>query len=216
MGADLCCARIPRGAQQMPSSIAIALQHLVGEKSQLDAEIDAEIGRMYQDANLDARATLSMDEVNTLTAKLKERGWKLPVSLSAFDFDRSGELDSQEFSMAIRAAIHDRHKHLMLLLDGTEDRKQSAKHAFDQIDADGGGKLSAVELNPLLAGLASQLDEPMPSPQEIEDTLKKFDRNGDGELDLDEFTKLYTDTVCRLFFMPREKIKFAESLEPSS
>merc|ERR1712060_628143 len=155
----------------------------------------------------------SMKELDVLVQRLHERGWDLPVSLKAFDFDRSGDLSKDEFSMAVRAAIHERHENLKALLDGTEDRKTNAHSAMmelmKKVDSDKTGKLSVDELYPLIVGLAAKLNEERPTRDDVLDQLALHDADLNGELDAEEFASLYTDIVCKLYFMPRTTVQLA-------
>merc|ERR1711920_191568 len=83
------------------------------------------------------------------------------------------------------------------------------KELMKSADKDGSGKIKADELYPLIAGLADKLHESQPTRKEVEEQLEEYDTDLNGELDLEEFSHLYTEIVCKLYFMPRSTIQLA-------
>ena len=59
--------------------------------------------------------------------------------------------------------------------------EERLKAAFDEVDRDGNGEISAEELQAVIGGERSSLYEKI---------MTEGDENGDGVLDFEEFTKL--------------------------
>ena len=59
-------------------------------------------------------------------------------------------------------------------------------------DKDGNGQISADELRMALTNLGMPVDE-----QEAEEQIRIFDEDGDGQLNYEEFVKLYDEIVAK-------------------
>ncbi|XAR51466.1 hypothetical protein NMG60_11006099 [Bertholletia excelsa] len=59
---------------------------------------------------------------------------------------------------------------------------------FNKFDANGDGKISSAELKSVLGALGSEA-----SPEEVQRTMELVDKDGDGFIDLKEFTDFYRD-----------------------
>jgi len=64
----------------------------------------------------------------------------------------------------------------------TDDQVQEFRDAFNEIDTDGGGSLSADELGQLLRNLGQE-----PTETELYNIIYEADTDGNGEIDFDEF-----------------------------
>jgi Ca2+-binding EF-hand superfamily protein len=65
--------------------------------------------------------------------------------------------------------------------------RRIAEAAFNTVDTDENGFLDIDELAEVMDMVASNLNLPQPSENEVEDVLGKLDANKDGKLSLDEF-----------------------------
>jgi Ca2+-binding EF-hand superfamily protein len=61
---------------------------------------------------------------------------------------------------------------------------------FQKYDADGGGYLDREEIKVLYDDLCQRQGLPKMTEVELDDYLAKWDENGDGEIDLDEFLSM--------------------------
>jgi calcium-dependent protein kinase len=68
--------------------------------------------------------------------------------------------------------------------------------AFRLLDVDGSGKVSRKELRELLESnyTFNAEEEYKMNPKELDDMISSCDKNGDGEIDYDEFIKMMTLT----------------------
>lgn len=91
--------------------------------------------------------------------------------MSNVDTDHSGEIDYTEFIIATM----NRQKLL------SKERLQAAFNAFDK---DGSGSISSDELKQMLGGAGTHADSMW------DELIQEVDQNGDGEIDLKEFTDM--------------------------
>mmetsp|Transcript_32536 Transcript_32536/g.56254 ORF Transcript_32536/g.56254 Transcript_32536/m.56254 type:complete len:621 (+) Transcript_32536:773-2635(+) len=129
------------------------------------------------DANSDGR--ISREELLKLylqfTAESQARE-EVEKILSEVDSDRSGFIDYSEF---IKACMN--HERAI--------NKSNLKLAFQAFDVDGSGQISASELREVLSGGESLQEDVW---REI---IQQVDSNGDGTIDLKEFTRLMMNKI---------------------
>ena len=68
-------------------------------------------------------------------------------------------------------------------------------HLFRKYDEDNSGVLDHEEIKALFDDLCERQGMPKMTPKELDDHLAKWDENGDGEIDLDEFLAMCTPIV---------------------
>jgi len=91
------------------------------------------------------------------------------------DTDKNGEIDFEEFTqMMLKRQAAGR----ML----TEE--EEIIRAFKLFDANGDGSITAEEMRTMMKNLGSDL-----TPEEVELLIREADYDGDGTLDLQEFTR---------------------------
>ena len=66
---------------------------------------------------------------------------------------------------------------------------------FNSTDIDGSGYIEKKEINKFLTQFAKEQKIDPPSAQDIEETLKRLDKNKDGKLSKDEFQVLVKQIV---------------------
>ncbi|KAL5198335.1 hypothetical protein ABZP36_001847 [Zizania latifolia] len=93
------------------------------------------------------------------------------------DKDGSGSIDYEEF------------EHMMTAKIGERDSKEELTKAFRIIDQDKNGKISDVDIQ----RIAKELGESF-TYQEIQEMVQEADRNGDGEIDFEEFIRMMKRT----------------------
>ena len=91
------------------------------------------------------------------------------------DTDGNGEIDFEEFTkMMLKRQAAGKYM--------TEE--EELRRAFKLFDVNGDGTITAVELRKMMQNLGSDL-----TPDEVELLIREADYDGNGELDLEEFTK---------------------------
>ncbi|XP_062188648.1 probable calcium-binding protein CML13 [Phragmites australis] len=138
---------------------------------------------------------------------------EIKEAFDLFDTDNSGTIDAKELNVAMRAlgfemteeqinqmiadvdkngsgAIeYEEFEHMMTAKIGERDSKEELTKAFRIIDQDKNGKISGVDIQ----RIAKELGENF-TYQEIQEMVQEADRNGDGEIDFEEFTKMMRRT----------------------
>lgn len=132
-----------------------------------------DLKELFMSMDLNGDGTLSLQEIEE-GLKGKENAVQLMEMMKAADTDESGEIDYTEF---ITATI-DRNIYM---------NKKYLKQAFDGFDADGSGKIDKEEMKALLGGHG--IDNIVPI-EAIAAALAEIDRDGDGEIDFDEFMEM--------------------------
>nr|XP_002129913.1 uncharacterized protein LOC100186906 isoform X1 [Ciona intestinalis] len=83
----------------------------------------------------------------------------------------------------------DQDKHMPANETLTKQQVLAFKEAFDLFDNNGGGTIDALELKETLESVGIMLDE-----AEIHDVMMRLDKDGNGEIDFEEFLDLMTNT----------------------
>ncbi|XP_020588282.1 caltractin [Phalaenopsis equestris] len=141
-----------------------------------------------------------------LTAQKKQ---EIKEAFELFDTDGSGTIDAKELNVAMRAlgfemteeqinnmiadvdkdgsgAIDfDEFMYMMTTKIGERDTKEELMKAFRIIDQDNNGKISDVDI----LNIAKELGESF-TLTEIREMIDEADRNGDGEVDAEEFMRM--------------------------
>ena len=144
-----------------------------------EAEADAIVAEAFREIDADSSGDVSLAEfegfVCSVLAQIAAGLRRTPVVVESATFD--GEL--------IRRLLKDEDAPGTLALMCAE--------MFKELDVDNSGKLSNVELRPLLEGLAEKMDVPPASPESVaffDAVFEAADWNGDRELEPAEFADL--------------------------
>lgn len=65
---------------------------------------------------------------------------------------------------------------------------ENLRRTFEIFDTDGSGKISSTELKQVMEKLGEQLDD-----FQISEMIREADKDGDGEIDFDEFVRMVTN-----------------------
>lgn len=144
----------------------------------MPAEEIAGLREIFKSIDADGSGTITAEELKAaLTHKgglLKEE--ELKALLELIDQDASGTIDYEEFIAATLS------QHQM-------EKAENMAAAFRHFDTDGSGTISKQELHQALrTSFAGSVD----SEVEIERILHEVDKNGDGQIDYNEFVELMT------------------------
>jgi len=159
---------IPKAAEQPAATIAVV---------DVDALSKDDI-EMYRSAfnKFDADGSGSIDaaELGSLLATMGQVQTQddLAKMMSEADADGSGEIDSEEFIELMSKHIGSQAE----VLEG------ELRYAFDALDVDGSGTVSADELKVASCNLGEKL-----SNAEVDAMLALVDNDGSGEIDFEEF-----------------------------
>ncbi|KAL4447969.1 hypothetical protein ABPG75_005188 [Micractinium tetrahymenae] len=144
----------------------------------MPADEIAGLREIFKSIDADSSGTITAEE---LKAALEQKGSLLKAEelrglLALIDQDASGTIDYEEFI----AATLSQHQF---------EKAENMRAAFLHFDKDNSGTISRDELR---EALRSSFAGSMDSEVEIERILKESDKNGDGQIDYNEFVELMT------------------------
>ncbi|KAH8902980.1 EF-hand [Coniochaeta sp. PMI_546] len=91
------------------------------------------------------------------------------------DVNKDGSIDFNEFLNMMARTVKE------------VDNEEELKNAFKVFDKDGSGTISAIELRAVLQHLGENLTD-----DDLDEMLKMADKNGDGNIDYEEFVHIMT------------------------
>lgn len=155
-----------RGVAKLKKIALTAIAHQLQ-----DSEI-ADLKKIFTSVDVNGDGTLTVAEIR---AGLERSGISLPPDfdsvIAEIDSDGSGSIDYMEFI----AATMDRKLY---------NQREVCWRAFSVFDRDGNGKISIAEFAKVLQDDSLQRNI---GTDKIQEMVKEFDLNGDGEIDFDEF-----------------------------
>ena len=86
----------------------------------------------------------------------------------------------------------ERHDGKGIVAQLTTTQKLELQEAFDLFDKDGDGTISANELGSLFRCFGSRK-----TPEELDEILKKYDDDGSGEIEFEEFVAMMAETILQ-------------------
>merc|ERR1712050_243967 len=148
----------------------ITLQVMVGQFTECQL---GSLREIFNELDLDGDGMLTIKEMSEglNRAGLDDIPLSLQQSIEDIDLDGSGSIDYSEF---LAAALEEK-DYL---------REDACWNAFSFFDRDGDGRISLEELRQVLSSHNLQQEV---GQARLELALREVDRNGDGEIDFDEF-----------------------------
>merc|ERR1711903_247730 len=105
-------------------------------------------------------------------------------AFSLFDSDASGQIDVRELKAAMRALGFEV-KNEELKKMGEKDTREDIEKVFKLFDDDNTNKISFRNLARVAEELGENIDD-----EELQDMINQADRDGDGEINIDEFYRI--------------------------
>ncbi|KAK4260076.1 hypothetical protein QN277_003243 [Acacia crassicarpa] len=143
----------------------------------------------------------------------QQKKQEIQEAFELFDTDGSGTIDAKELNVAMRALgfemtdeqIHQMIKdvdkdgsgsidykefeHMMTAKIGERDTREELLKAFQIIDQDKNGKISAEDIKRIAAELGEGFND-----RDIQEMIDEADRDRDGEVNADEFLRMMRKT----------------------
>uniref|UniRef100_A0A804QHQ3 EF-hand domain-containing protein n=1 Tax=Zea mays TaxID=4577 RepID=A0A804QHQ3_MAIZE len=160
-------------APSLPSALSLAGDDWASGATQRQVFVKTIAGDEFQPGTIDAKE---------LNVAMRALGFEMTEEqirqmIADVDKDGSGAIDYEEF------------EHMMTAKIGERDSKEELSKAFRIIDQDGNGKISNIDIQRIAKELGVNL-----TLDEIQDMVQEADRNGDGEIDFDEFIRMMRRT----------------------
>ncbi|KAM3252767.1 Calcium-binding protein CML19 [Capsicum annuum] len=138
-----------------------------------------EIKEAFELFDTDGSGTIDASELNVAMRALgfEMTGEQVEQMIADVDKDGSGAIDFDEFV------------HMMTAKIGERDTKEELAKAFNLLDQDKNGKISAADIHQI----ANELGESF-TAREIQEMIEVADRDGDGEVNAEEFMRMMRKT----------------------
>eukprot|EP00929_Paragymnodinium_shiwhaense_P016729 TRINITY_DN12534_c0_g1_i1.p1 TRINITY_DN12534_c0_g1~~TRINITY_DN12534_c0_g1_i1.p1 ORF type:complete len:167 (+),score=59.00 TRINITY_DN12534_c0_g1_i1:94-594(+) len=136
----------------------------------------------FEIVNLDADGEISKEEFVKAMAAIGIDETTATKIFKKFDPDGSGQLDSGEFFDYAAKGGGELKDIVNRSLGEAEDQLAETRKIFETWDADGSGSITADELERVLILL-----NPSFKKTDMKKIMKKADKNGDGQIDFNEF-----------------------------
>jgi len=118
--------------------------------------------------------------------------------MQRLDANRDGKLDPEEFEILFEKVVQ---RHSIM---------ERAQAKFKQFDTDNSGFLENKEIDEVVTWTLHAFPEGDDYVTYKDKLMKEIDANGDGKLDMNEFTALFEDFLVRLELVQRSKQRFDE------
>ncbi|KAL0448274.1 UNVERIFIED_CONTAM: Caltractin, partial [Sesamum latifolium] len=155
---------------------------------------EEEITRMIAEVDKDGSGAIDFDEFcHMMTAKFGERDTKeeLMKAFNIIDQDKNEitQMIAEVDKDGSRAIDFDEFCHMLTAKFGERDTKEDLMKAFNIIDQDKNGKISAADIQRIARELGANFTE-----KEIQDMVNEADRDRDGEVNAEEFMRMMRRT----------------------
>lgn len=172
-------------------------ESLAATRPRLSPEI-LEVWRMY---DTDRSGSLEISELRELMLDIgiEMNDDDMQRFFDDVDKDRSGSVSMDEFAKAFdrpmlagfQMVVELRKKAQQMRIQNGIDNLPLVLAAWKRYDADGNGTLTANEIEKVLKDLGIAF----PTQQHVEWFVEKFDQNGSGTIELDEFASLFSEST---------------------
>lgn len=143
--------------------------------SQLTADQRAEMRDAFDLFDQDRDSKITSGELSQMMKKLGQNPDPAEIRsiMRACDTKNKGYIDFEDFCTT-------------LYKFSPRDLSEQVKDAFEMIDGDGSGAISSDEIKQILTTIGDQATE-----AEIDEIVREIDLDGDGEIDYQEFVKIF-------------------------
>mmetsp|Transcript_129589 Transcript_129589/g.242464 ORF Transcript_129589/g.242464 Transcript_129589/m.242464 type:complete len:211 (-) Transcript_129589:44-676(-) len=182
-----------------------------GSWTRIENTVVEQVDAMFTelDANNDGR--ISRKESTKLRAKLSDLGiTDLPFNFDAADVTNSGAITLEEFRSELMRCAKGRQELIHGLVHNNATWAADVAFVWSGVDEDKSGRVDQSELAALIKDLARKEGRIDPekleyySQNKAQKLLRRYDRNGNGLIDKDEFEKLIEDLFVDMILPFRE------------
>ncbi|TKV91686.1 hypothetical protein SEVIR_9G113600v4 [Setaria viridis] len=140
-------------------------------------EID-EFKEVFNIYDKDRNGFITSKELGTVMKSLGKNFTEpeLQAMIKDVDADGNGSIDFHEFLNLMAHKLKD------------TDSEEKLREAFDVIDKDGDGYISAAELRQVMTNLGEKVTD-----QEVKEMIREADTDGDGRVSFEEFKRRMLD-----------------------
>lgn len=148
-----------------------------GAVTDLTEETIKEFREAFALFDKDGDGSISVHELGVVMRNMDQNPTEaeLKQMIQEVDADGNGLIDFAEFVTLLARKMNN------------TDKDAEIREAFNVFDRDGSGKISCHELHHIMKSLGEDLTH-----EEIQQMMKEADKNGDGEIDYEEFVQLLT------------------------
>lgn len=176
------------------------VNELFGSGDRVRTRLSPEVAEVWRQYDADRNGTLEMHEMKELLLDIgiEMADDELQKFFEDIDTDHSGTISQEEFAKAferpqlagLQMIAEVRRKAQQMRTQNGLDNLPLVLAAWKRYDSDGNGSLDASEIEKVLRDLGIVF----PSSQHVEWFVEKFDQNGSGTIELDEFASLFSET----------------------
>ncbi|CAN6298011.1 unnamed protein product [Urochloa humidicola] len=144
----------------------------------LTEEQIAEFKEVFNLYDKDGDGFITSEELGTVMKSLGENfnESQLKAMIKAVDADGTGTIDFHKFLNLMAHKLYN------------TDSEEKLREAFDVIDKDQDGYISATELRQVMTNLGEKVTD-----QEVEEMMREADTDGDGRVSFEEFKRRMLD-----------------------
>jgi len=160
-------------------------QEVIDAGLKIPEDFISEMSEAFTVFDKDKSGYISSKELGSLMRALGKNPTEqeLYIIMAEVDLDHNGKLDLKEFIMLMHNMMENK----------DNDNMEEIQMAFRAFDTDGDGKVSKDELRLSMMSLGQRFKE-----EQIDDIINKYDKDGDGCLQFEEFVNMFTTDIYKL------------------